>query len=222
MRVSRWVQLGVAALAMASCAEAKDKARPSLLPEVAKMGPAFACIEAAPRNEKGALTNCFDQAGIAADKLAHEPISLSDFKQQVVVGWLMLARDPKRPLTPSFLPKAIDYAKCVEGAAYTDAAFSSRTSKGVAAATSRSELACKDHPLSLLKLDPKSADTPPDASERLFASLLARSTLTYALKQNGWFPDDMRPCIRYLDGRPPSAGCKGKLEGKPPVALPPQ
>ena len=221
MKLARSLQIAFAALALACCAQAKDVERPSLLPEIAKMEPDFACISDAPRDERLALAACFQQAGVASDKLANDPSSLSDFKQVILVSWLMSNRDPNRPLTAAALPRVIDYAKCVEKAAYADEAFSSRSAKGVQTAKIRSELACRDHPLSLRNLDLNGKDQPSDVAERLFANLLANSALTFALKQNGWFPDEMRPCIRYLDGRPPSAGCKGKLQGRPPIPPPP-
>ncbi len=221
MRVSRWVQIGVAALAMASCAEAKDKPRPSLLPEVAKMGPVFTCINEASREGQGpGITHCLEAGGIPLERVGPDPKSLNDFKQLVVLSWLYLGRDVKYPLTPETLPKAIDYAKCVEVAAYSDPAFSSRTGKGVAEAKFRSEQACKDHPLTFRKLNGSGRDLPADAAERLFAQALANTALNFALEQNNWFPDEMRECVRYADGRPPSVGCKGK-RGTPPVAPPP-
>jgi len=220
MRVSRFLQIGSIALAMASCAEAKDKPRPSLLPEVAKMAPVLTCIDAASSKDQAALTGCLEEARIPLEKVGPDAVSLNDFKQRVVLAWLYLGRDAKYPLNPDTLPNAIDYAKCVEGAAYADPAFSSGTGKGVAEATFRSEQACKDHRLSFRKLDPNSKNLPSNVAERLFAQALANTALTFALEQNKWFPDEMRECVRYADGRPPSVGCKGK-RGVPPFAPPP-
>ena len=50
----------------------------------------------------------------------------------------------------------------------------------------------------------------------MFASGVANMALNYALEANGWFPDEMRPCFRYGDGRPPSIGCAGKPEPRVP------
>ncbi len=213
----RRAQIILGGMAMASCAQAKEESRPSLLPALSNMASVIACIDAAPRDAKAALAACADQAGIPIEKDVQEPKSLADFKQHVVLVWLMLDRDPDRPLTPETLTKAIDYARCIESVAYADKAFSSRRSKGVEEARFRAELACKDHPLSIRGLRPIDAASSPDLTERLFAKAVANLTFTYALEANGWFPNEMRPCIRYLDGRPPSAGCAGKPEPRAPT-----
>lgn len=203
-------------LAMASCAQAEDPPRPSLLPELSNMAPVFGCIDAARRDAEAELAACAEQAGIPMDRDEPEPKSLADFKRDVIVFWLMLDRDPSRPLRPESLTKAIDYARCIESAAYSDDAFSSGTRMGVEETRRRAELACKDHPLSIISLNPNAANLPPDIAERLFANSVANLAFTYALKANGWFPNEMRPCFRYLDGRPPSPGCAGKPEPRAP------
>lgn len=204
------------AMVMAPCAPAKERSRPSLLPTFSSMEPVISCIDAAPRDAKAALSACVDQAGIPIDKPEMDPESLADFKQHVIVTWLMLDRDPNRPLKPESLTKAIDYARCIESAAYADEAFSSRTRMGVEETRLRAELACKDHPLSIRSLNPNATTLPIDIVDRLFAKSVANFAFTYALKANGWFPSEMRPCFRYLDGRPPSPGCAGKPEQRAP------
>lgn len=210
----------VVGMTIASCGQAKEPSRPSLLPELATMVPVIACIDAAPRGSTRELNDCVNQAGISSSKLQHDPKTLADFKLAVISTWLLLGNDPHRPLKPEALRRAIDYARCVETAAYADDAFSSRMSKGVTKAQIRAELACKDHPLSIMGASPEEVATAPNLPERLFARSLANMALRYALEANGWFPDEMRPCIRYLDGRPPSAGCAGKPERRPPPPPP--
>lgn len=203
-------------MVMASCAPAKERSRPSLLPELSNMAPVIGCIDAAPRDAKAVLAACAEQAGIPMDKDEPEPKSLADFKRDVILFWLMLDRDPSRPLKPESFTKAIDYAQCIESVAYSDDAFSSRTRNGVEETRQRAELAYKDHPLSIRSLNPNAATLPSDIADRLFAKSVANLAFTYALKANGWFPNEMRPCFRYLDGRPPSPGCAGKPEPRAP------
>lgn len=216
MRAPRWAQITLVGMTMASCAQAKDEPRPSLVPELLRMAPVIACIDAAPRDAWDAITACAKRAGIPVDVNQSEPETATDFKQRAVLTWLMLNRGPNRPLNQETFAKAVDYAKCVETAAYADVQFSSRTRKGVEEARLHADLACKDHPLSLRGLDANGATAAPDLAGRLVANSLANLTLMFALKANGWFPDEMRPCVRYLDGRPPSAGCTGKSEAQPP------
>jgi len=211
----RWALIMLVGL-ITACVQAKERSRPSLLPTLSSMAPVIACIDAAPHDAKAALTACVKEAGIPFDKVEKEPELPADFKQYVILTWLMLDRDPSRPLKPESLTKAIDYARCIESAAYSDDAFSSRTRKGVEETRLRAEFACKDHPLSIRSLNPNAATLPPDIADRLFAKSVANLAFTYALKVNGWFPNEMRPCFRYLDGRPPSPGCAGKPEPRAP------
>lgn len=213
----RWCRaLMLVGIAMTSCGQAKEWSRPSLLPELSNMAPVIRCIDALPRDAKAELAACAEQAGIPMDRGEPEPKSAADFKRDVILLWLMLDRDPSRPLKPESFTKAIDYARCIESAAYSDDAFSSRTRMGVEETGLRAELACKDHPLSIRSLSPNAANLPPNIAERLFAKFVANLAFTYALKANGWFPNEMRPCFRYLDGRPPSPGCAGKPEPRAP------
>lgn len=203
---------------IASCTQAEESSRPSILPTLTAMEPVLACIDGALLDPSPKLNECFEKAGISLVRPSNEPKTAADFKSLVIGFWLQLDRDPNHPLRIESFPKGLDYAACVETAAYADKAFSSRTEKGVWEAQSRAEDACKSHPLSIRGLKPDEAAATADIADRLYAKALANLAMTYALEANGWYPDEMRPCIRYLDGRPPSAGCAGKPE---PHAPPP-
>ena len=212
----RWLQLALVGMAMASGVLANDQSRPSLLPALSSMAPVMACIEAVSHDTKITLASCAREAGISIDKVEREPESPADFKQQVIFAWLMFNGDPSRPKKAESFARAIDYAQCIESAAYSNPEFSSLTRTGVEETRIRAELACKDHPLSIRNLNPNAVTLPPDMADRMFARSVANLAFAYALKANGWFPNEMRPCIRYADGRPPSAGCLGKPEQRPP------
>lgn len=215
--------LALAALLAAIAPDALAAApRLSILPELRAMTPVIACVDAAPRNDNVEVNGCVRRAGLSLDKIEPEPKTVADFKVAVIAAWLLLGHDPKRPLEPAALGRAIDYAQCIESAAYRDENFARRTGKGIAQAQMRADVACKDHPMSLTGLSPDVSAARPDAREKLFARALANLAVRYALEANGWFPDELRPCIRYGDGRPPSAGCAGKppLRMRPPPSLP--
>jgi hypothetical protein len=214
-RMARTALLTSALLAGA-CAEANEPARPTLLPELAAMEPVIACMDTAPRETTAALEACAAPAGILRHDTPSEPKTAADFKDVVAMALLVLDRSPERDITPETFASALDFAACVEAAAYADERFSSRTEAGVNEARWFAEEACKTHPLSPRALDPETAHESPDALQRLFARALANAAISYALEANGWFPDEMRPCIRYLDGRPPSIGCT--LNPQPRVA----
>jgi len=207
----------ILALGIAFCAEAKPPRRPSLLPYVAELAPLLTCLEPMGSNEK-AIEGCAHEAGIFEQRSSSaEPTTPDDFKRLIAGIWVLQNRGSSRArLKPELLSRAISYAQCVETAAYSDRDFSSKTAKGLIESERRAEVACKDHPLSLVDVRPAEATALPDISERLFARAVANMTLRYALEANGWFPTELRPCIRYLDGRPPSSGCAGRPEGRPP------
>lgn len=205
------------AMVLASCAEAKEPAKPSLLDDLPQMAPVIACIDAAQFGDEAALRACVEPSGLPLKRVEHDPKSLNDFKSKVILFWMMSNRGPDRQKNTALFTDAIGYARCVEKAAYSDSEFLSKTEKGVEAARARSELACKNHPLSLHRADPSGRTLPANVVGMMFAKVLANLALNYALEANGRFPQEMRPCVRYLDGRPPSAGCAGKA----PILAPP-
>jgi|GEM_PF-1940755 len=216
MRKIRWVPVVLVVMVSAACAEAKEPSKPSLLDDLPQLAPVIACIDAAPLDDEAALRACVERTGLPLKDIAHEPKSLNDFKANVLILWIVTNRGADRQKNTASFAEAIDYARCVEKFAYSDKEFSSRTEKGVAAVRARAELHCKDHPLSLRGAYRREGTLPPRTAVMMFASGVANMALNYALEANGWFPDEMRPCFRYGDGRPPSAGCAGKPEPRIP------
>ncbi|TXH20216.1 MAG: hypothetical protein E6R00_00695 [Gammaproteobacteria bacterium] len=209
----------VSGAVLTSCGQAKEPPRPSILPELERMQPVFDCIEATPQGANSEIESCAKKGGIDVNELPREPKKADEFKPLIVATWVFFDQDKTTRLASKNLPSMIDYARCIESNAYADRAFASRTAKGVAEAKFRAETACEGHPLSFRGLKPEQATTASDARERMLAKLMAASAINYALEANGWYPDEMRPCIKYLDGRPPSIGCS--LNPQPEMASPP-
>ena len=190
----------------ASYAMAKQRTRPSILPEIAQMQPVIDCVMSAPSKSDAQL--CLEKAGMEdAKSLPADPKTVNEFKTLVLSFWLMLDRDPNRRLTADWLVRSVDYARCVETAAYSNKGFSSRKKQQLEVALARADTACSSHPLSYRSLDPQNFEAATNLQERMFARALANIATKYALEANNWYPEEMRPCIRYLDGRSPSAGC---------------
>ncbi|WP_157084743.1 hypothetical protein [Sphingomonas pituitosa] len=208
----------LAAVAAALALEPATK-RPSLLDDLPRLAPAIACLDAAPLDDEAAVRRCVTPTGLRFNDNVAEPRSLGDFEVHAVSMWAAINRGPDRQRNSPLFVEAIGYARCVESAAYADQAFASRTRQGVMAARLRSEIACAEHPLSPRRAAADAGDMRARFS-KLYARLLSALALTYALEANGWFPDEMRECFRYADGRPPSAGCKGKALPIAPVAPP--
>ena len=209
----------VSGVVLTSCGQAKEPPRPSILPELERMQPVFDCIEATPQGANSEIESCAKNAGISVDNLPKEPKRADEFKPLIVASWVFFDQDKTKRLSSKSLPSMIEYARCVETNVYADKTFSSRTAKGVSEAERRAEIACMEHPLALAGLTHEQAAAISDPRERILAKLIANTATTYALETNGWFPDEMRPCIRYLDGRPPSIGCS--LNPQPKMASPP-
>jgi hypothetical protein len=206
---------------LASCGQAKEPLRPSILPEVARMLPVFECIEATPQGANSEIESCAKKAGINVDHLPKEPKNANEFLPLIIATWVFFDQDKTKRLSSKSLPAMIDYAWCVETNAYADRSFSNRTKKGVEDAKQRAEIACMEHPLALSGLKPEQAAAISSPRERMLAKLIANTATTYALEANAWYPDEMRPCIKYLDGRPPSIGCSLNPEPKSPPPFAP-
>ncbi len=209
----------VSGAVLASCGQAMESPRPSILPELARLQPVFDCIEATPQGANSEIESCAKNAGIRVDKLPKEPKKADEFKPLIVASWVYFDHDKTKRLSSKSLPSMIEYARCVETNVYVDRTFSNRTAKGVSEARLRAEIACMEHPLALSGLSPEKAAAIHDPRERMLAKLIANTATTYALEANGWFPNEMRPCIKYLDGTPPSVGCS--LNPQPKMASPP-
>jgi hypothetical protein len=210
------------ALGATACAEAKKPDRASLLPTFEAMKPVVVCLGNTKPGDNRAAETCASNGGITLAQSKSDPPTLNDFKLQAVVTWLFLDRDPARRMSATDFDQALDFARCVETAAFADRDFSSRTERGVAAAQIRAEAACREHPLSMMRVSPEAAASGKpieSAAQMMVAKTFSGMSLTYALEANGLMTDAMRPCVRYLDGRPPSRGCKGKPQ--PTVTQPP-
>jgi hypothetical protein len=203
----------MAPITVTSYAKTERRARPSILPEIAQMQPVIDCVISAPSKSEAQI--CLEKAGIEDVKsLPADPKTVNEFKTLVLSFWLMLDRDPNRRLTADWLVHSVDYARCVETAAYSNNGFSSRKKRQLEVALEKAEMACSGHPLSYRALDPQNFEAATNLQERMFARALANIATKYALEANNWYPEEMRPCIRYLDGRPPSVGCSRKNGAK--------
>lgn len=195
------------AVALASSSRAAEPRPPSLLDDMPRIIQVLSCLDRAPLNDKPASLACAEKYHLSLKANTGDPRSLDDYRLLVASFWVVYNRGPDRQQNTAMFSQAVDYARCVEGAAYKDPDFSSRILSRVQTSRENAQLACKDHPLSMHRLDPLGASLPPNAVMIGFAKALSNLTFNYALEANGWFPDKMRPCLRYADGRPPSAGC---------------
>jgi hypothetical protein len=213
------------AVSTAACAEAKKPDTLSLLSTLESMRPVVTCLGEAKQNDSKATEMCASNGGITLSRSNGEFPNLNDLKLQFLAIWMHLDRYPGRRMSTADFDSALDFARCIETASFADPDFSSKTEHGVAAARTRADAACREHPLSLMQVSPKAAGSEmpiENAAQVLLARSISGLSLNYALEANGWMTDAMRPCVRYLDGRPPSRGCKGKpqLKAFPPPPPP--
>jgi hypothetical protein len=205
------------ALGTSACAEAKKPDIVSLIPILEAMRPVMTCIGEAKQGDSKAAEVCAKNGGIALTSGTSEPPNLNDLKLQFVATWLYFDQDPARRMSIADFDGALDFAQCIEKTAFADPAFSSRTERGVAAARIRADAACREHPLSMMRVSPElvsSGKTIENAAQIMLARSLSGLSLNYALETNGLITDAMRPCVRYSDGRPPSRGCMGKPQSE--------
>jgi hypothetical protein len=175
----------MAPITVTSYATTERRARPSILPEIAQMQPVIDCVISAPSKSEAQI--CLEKAGIEdAKSLPADPKTVNEFKMLALSFWLMLDRDPNRRLTADWLVHSVDYARCVETAAYSNNGFSSRKKRQLEVALEKAEMACSGHPLSYRALDPQNFEAATNLQERMFARALANIATKYALEHRAF------------------------------------
>lgn len=223
-RATRAALLAACTLAFATGCESSAVAKPSLTPSLAELKPAIFCIDAA--SDESGVRECLGREGIASDdRWPDQPKSAEDFKRQVLLTWATLGRGSTARLSSHHFDSAVDYATCIEEATNALQGLAGEPKKAIGAGMGKAQLTCADQylsPPSLAKRHPGilGGETGNLPVEEVKAFLLGRiftaAAYRYVIEANGWVIDEMRPCVRYLDGRPPSASCKGEPEPRAP------
>jgi hypothetical protein len=139
--------------------------------------------------------------------------------------WAGLGRGGTAHLSSENFDSAIDYASCVEKATHALRGLKGKPEDAIGRGRAKADLACANHLLSIYSiakrypgiLKDEMQDVPQEEMKaHILASLFAGMAYNYVIEANGWVLDKMRPCVRYLDGRPPSAGCAGEPELRAP------
>jgi hypothetical protein len=204
------------------------EAQPSLIPSLKRLRPVIVCVdENSGENER---LQCGKKIGISKDyRLPDEPKTPSDLTIQAVLTWAALTRGTGEKLSAQQFDEAIEFATCIEQATRTLRSLQSEGDprNAIGAGHAKTQAACADqyfssqsmasrHP-GLLRGELKSIPVS-ELKAQLLATIFAGAAYRYVIEANGWVTDAMRPCVRYLDGRPPSAGCAYVRDRKPPVA----
>lgn len=223
-KMARAAFLGACTLTFLAGCESDAAAKPSLIPSLAELKPAILCIEAA--SSESGVRECLNSQGIASDyRFPDQPKSAEDFKQQALITWAVLGRGGTVRLSSRHFDSAIEYATCIEEATNALQGLEGEPKEAIGVGLAKTQLTCADQylsPPSVAKRHPSmlrgETGNPPE--EEMKAFLLGRiftaAAYRYVIEANGWVVDEMRPCVRYLDGRPPSAGCVGEPEPRAP------
>ena len=213
--------------AFAAGCESNAEAQPSLLPSLAELRPAIFCIDAA--TDKNGVRDCLMKQGITSDyRYPDQPSSREDFKRQTLLMWATLGRGGAAHLSSSHFASAMEYASCIERATNALERLEGERKKAIGLGMAKAEVSCASQPLSVQSVAKRhpsllNGQTSDQAMEEMKAFFLARTFASavyrYVIESYGWVTDEMRPCVRYLDGRPPSVGCAG--ETKLPAPAPP-
>jgi hypothetical protein len=132
---------------------------------------------------------------------------------------------------------AISYATCIERAARALRGLQQQGDprNAIGAGRVKAELACGDQSLSKLSIAKRHpgllqgrSDHPPEDEMKAYmlATIFSGMAYTHVIETSGWVTPNMRPCVRYLDGRPPSASCSNepvrRIPSPPRLAPPPR
>lgn len=208
--------------------ESDAEAQPSLLPSLAELKPAIFCIDAAP--DENGVRDCLMKQGITSDyRYPDQPSSSEDFKRQTLLTWATFGRGGAAHLSSSHFASAMEYASCIERATNALKRLEGEPEKAIGLGMAKAEVSCASQPLSVQSVAKRhpsllNGQTSDQAREEMKALFLARTFASaayrYVIEDNGWVTDEMRPCVRYLDGRPPSVGCAREPETRPPASPP--
>lgn len=220
-------------LAFAAACDSNAAAKPTLIPSLVELKPAILCIDAA--LDRDDALECLASKGIARDyRYPDQPKSTEDFTRQLLVMWASLGQGGAERLSSQHFDSAVDYATCVERAANALQGLKGKPKEAIGAGKARTEQACAGEALSVHSVARRNPgilngdirDLPQgEAKTYLLARIFAGMTYRYIIEANGWVVDEMRPCVRYLDGRPPSVGCAGEPQLRvpsPPPSYPPK
>jgi hypothetical protein len=223
-RIARLV-ISASALVLSVACETGAAAKPTLIPSLVGLKPAILCIEAA--LDRNGVLECLKSQGVTSDyRHPDQPSSTEDFTRQTLVMWASVGPGGTARLSSQHFDSAVDYATCIEKATNALQGLPGEPRRAIGAGRAKTELACTDQLLSIHSIVKRhhpdmvkgGSGTVPqgEAKAHLLAGIFAGAAYGYVIEANGWVDDKMRPCRRYLDGRPPSAGCAGEPELRAP------
>ena len=224
-RLHVWFALIFALIPTSAC-QGKAAIQPGLVRSLNELEPAVSCVDTA--LDKSAAWQCLAHYGVEANyRLPEEPHTVEDFTRMSLVMWATMGSGGSAHLSKELFASAIDYATCVERAADGLGGLSGNADDAISSGQMRVELACASQdlsPQSFAKRHPSllsgtKVDVPADEVKAYFlARIFSGAAYRFVIEANHWVTPEMRPCVRYLDGRPPPPSCAGN---PPPIAPPP-
>lgn len=182
--------------------------------------PVFACLDEAPAAPTSLQrVQCLTAAGIAEEALQSDGIA-PPAPEHLLPLAILFGGGEGAQFGLEVQARGLAYARCIEprAAATTRAAGRSEASYRAAVAAILSPCHAMLPPDEMLLRE----DLPQTESATfLLGRAMGNLTIAYHARAGNWFPKALEPCIRYLDGRPPSPGCAGKPIPRAP-APPPQ
>lgn len=195
-----------------------------------ELKPTILCIEAA--SSQSGVFECLGREGVASDyRYPEEPRTAEDFKRQALVMWAGFWRGGATRLSPQNFDLAMKYVACIEDATNALQRLEGEPKEAIGTGQRKAQLKCADQFLStqsLAKRHPslltRNPDTPEgEAKAYMLARIFSAAAYRYVIEANGWVTDQMRPCVRHLDGRAPSPSCTeepGYVAPPPPAPRP--
>lgn len=196
------------ALLIAGCSTSAQAVTP-FTDAVERLVPALKCIDQMPRDDRLALERC-----VALSNLTDADIRPNDDflpkPTDVLLGWLGMDPDPAPALTDEVVSGALAYGQCMESAAITKVEPAVLSEHDYHQRIATFEIAC-------LPLLPNIAPflrgepvAPEDAARFLLLRMIGDGAVVRVARARGWYPPSLIPCVRYGDGRPPSAACASR------------
>lgn len=204
--------------------ESNASAQRNIVSSFADLKKAILCLETA--SDQSGVRACLASHSVSTDSNPIEtPKTPQDYQRQALMMWTAVARNDGSPLSSRHFDLAIEYASCIEDATLSLKSLDGDPRAAIALGWAKARMACQGQFFSTASMAKRHPDLlsgvkgnlpASEAKAYLLAGIFSKLTFGYVIETNGWVTEGMRPCVRYLDGRAPSASCAGEPQPIPP------
>ena len=188
---------------------------------VERLSPAILCLDTAPRHDRAEMERCFALTQLN-DEDIQPNVDRPPNPAQILMGWVAMDTRPTPDLTVSVVDGALAYGRCMERAAASRLNPSPLSENAFRQVVVRIEGACSALLPDIVPLLRNEQLEPTESARFLLSRMIGQIAIAVTARERGWYPPSLIPCVRYGDGRPPSAACASRPQRpiRPPAPPP--